>query len=199
MYNEFLKSIQKRRSYYDISKKSPIKDDELQNIIQNAVKHTPSAFNSQTSRVILLLGNEHDALWDITKNELKKIVPADSFSSTEQRINSFKNGYGSVLFFEEQDTIKSLQEQFAIYKDNFPVWSLQSSGMLQLVVWTALEEAGFGASIQHYNPLIDEKIKEKWKIPDSWKLWAQMPFGLPVSQPPEKEFNPIDERIKVFK
>ena len=30
--------------------------------------------------------------------------------------------------------------------------------MLQLVVWTALEAEGLGATLQHYNPLIDDEV-----------------------------------------
>lgn len=71
--------------------------------------------------------------------------------------------------------------------------------MLQLVVWTALENEGLGASLQHYNPIIDEEVKKQWNIPESWKLIAQMPFGKPASEPKEKQFQPLEERVKVFK
>ena len=30
----------------------------------------------------------------------------------------------------------------------FPAWSLHQSGMLQYIVWTALEKEGLGASLQ---------------------------------------------------
>ena len=33
---------------------------------------------------------------------------------------------------------------------------MTAAGMLQLAVWTALAEKGLGASLQHYNPLIDD-------------------------------------------
>lgn len=71
--------------------------------------------------------------------------------------------------------------------------------MLQFVIWTALENEGLGASVQHYNPLIDEKVKTSWIIPQSWKLIAQMPFGKPTAPAGEKEFKPLEERIKVSK
>ena len=43
----------------------------------------------------------HDKLWEITRETLRKIVPADSFSSTDAKIDGFKKGYGTVLFFED--------------------------------------------------------------------------------------------------
>ena len=71
--------------------------------------------------------------------------------------------------------------------------------MHQLVVWTALEAEGLGASLQHYNPLIDDEVKKEWNIPDNWKLIAQMPFGNPTSQAGEKEFQPLEDRVKFYK
>lgn len=71
--------------------------------------------------------------------------------------------------------------------------------MLQYVIWTALELEGLGASLQHYNPLIDEEVKKEWQIPSNWKLIAQMPFGKPTAEAGAKEFQPLEDRVKVFK
>ncbi len=200
MLNKSLKeSIQGRRSYYDISNEAVISDEKIKEIIEFAVKYTPSAFNSQSARVALLLGDSHKKLWDITTESLKTIVGEDNFQSTQEKMDAFSAGYGSVLFFEEQSVVEGLQKQFELYADNFPVWSNHSSGMLQYVVWTSLESEGFGASLQHYNPIIDEKVKAEFNIASSWKLIAQMPFGKPKSEPGEKEFVSLEERIKVFK
>lgn len=158
---DFYAAAENRRSIYGISKDTVVSDERIQEIINHAVKYTPSAFNSQSARVVVLLGEHHDNLWNnITIETLRAIVPADQFASTQEKINAFGNGYGTVLFFEDQDVIGALQKQFALYADNFPVWSQQSSGMLQYVVWTSLELEGFGASLQHYNPLIDDAVKK---------------------------------------
>ena len=199
MSKNFFTAVADRRSYYGISKEPVVSDERLKEIIEHAVKHTPSAFNSQSARVVLLLENQHDKLWNIAKEALRKIVPADKFSETEDKINSFKSGYGTVLFFEDNSVVESLQQQFALYKDNFPIWSQQSSGMHQFVIWTALEIEGLGASLQHYNELIESDVKKEWNIPENWKLIGQMPFGKPTAEPNEKEFKPLEDRIKVFK
>jgi len=199
MKKDFYTAVADRRSFYGISKEKVTTDEVIQEVIEHAVKNAPSAFNSQSARVVLLLEKQHDKLWDITKEALRKIVPADQFGATEDKINSFGNGYGTVLFFEDASVIEDLQSKFALYKDNFPGFSLQSSGMHQYVVWTALEMEGFGASLQHYNELIEVDVKKEWSIPTSWKLIAQMPFGKPTFQPDEKEFEPLEARIKVFK
>jgi len=199
MKKDFYSAVATRRSFYGISKEKVTSDEVINEVLQQAVKNTPSAFNSQSARVVLLLGKHHDKLWDITKESLRKIVPADNFGETEDKIDSFGNGYGTVLFFEDTSVVETLQSQFALYKDNFPVWSQQSSGMHQYVVWTALEIEGFGASLQHYNELIEEQVKKEWNVPSNWKLISQMPFGKPVGKPDEKHFQPLEDRIKVFK
>ena len=199
MSKDFFTAVADRRSFYGISKEAVVSDDRIKEIIEHAVKHTPSAFNSQSARIVLLLGKEHDKLWDITMEALKKIVPAEQFSDTETKINSFKSGYGTVLFFEDNSTIEALQQQFELYKDNFPVWSQQSSGMHQYVIWTSLQLEGFGASLQHYTELIDADVKKEWNIPANWKFIAQMPFGKPTAHPDEKQFQPLEDSVKVFK
>lgn len=105
---------------------------------------------------------------------------------------------GTILYFEDQAVVEGLQEQYPLYKDNFPIWSLQSAGILQYVIWVSLAQEGLGASLQHYNPLIDDEVKRQWNLPKQWKLLAQMPFGAPYAVPEDKEFAPLKERISIF-
>lgn len=198
MKHDFFSSVKGRRSIYGLSNESTISDQQIIELIQECVKYAPTAFNSQSGRVMLLLGAHHKRLWDMTKETLRRIVPEASFPQTEEKINSFRNGYGTILFFEDQSVVVTLQNQFQLYKENFPVWSEQSSGILQFIIWTALELEGLGASMQHYNPLIDEEVKREFKVLDNWNLIAQMPFGKPTAPAAEKDFLPLEERIKIF-
>lgn len=199
MNKNFYEAIKERRSIYAISKESPISDERIKEIVEDIVKHVPSAFNSQTTRAVVLLGESHDKLWNITMEALGKIVPENDFVSTEAKINSFKGGYGTVLFFEDFAVVESLQKQFELYKDNFPVWALQTSGMMQFSVWTAFATEGLGASLQHYTELIDAEVKKEFNIPNNWRMMAQMPFGKIVAGAGEKEFSPIENRVKIIK
>lgn len=195
---DFYSAIENRRSYYGISSEAVVSNERIQEVINHAVKHTPSSFNSQSARVVVLTGENHTKLWNITTETLRKIVPAENFGSTQDKMNAFGSGYGTVLFFEDNTVIESLQKQFPLYAENFPVWSQQSNGMLQHVIWTSLELEGFGASLQHYNPLIDDEVKKEWSIPSGWKLIAQMPFGKPTAPAGDKEFAPLEDRVKFY-
>jgi len=199
MKNKLIEAIIKRRSIYGLKNNSPISDHDLKEILSIALTNVPSAFNSQSARFVLLLNENHRKLWDITKEVLRAKLTENRMKATEEKIDTaFASGYGTILFFEDQEVIEKLQEQFPGYADNFPVWSAHSAGMHQFAVWTMLEDVGFGASLQHYNPLIDEKVKSEWNINPKWKLIAQMPFGMPIAEPEKKEVNPIDTRLLIF-
>lgn len=191
-------AMKNRRSFYAIGKDQILSNERIVEIVRHAVKYTPSAFNSQSARVLVLIGTEHDKLWELTKNILKKIVPPGQFSQTSKKIDSFENGFGTILYFEDEDTVAGLQKKYPLYQQNFPIWSLQSSGMLQYSIWMLLEAEGLGVSLQHYDPLIDEKVKETWHIPASWNLIGEMPFGKPLAVPDAKSYIPLDKRIMVF-
>ena len=200
MERNLKEAFKHRRSYYAIGNQTTIPDDEIEEILDFAALHIPSAFNSQSTRMVLLLREHHQKLWQMVKDTLQQTIPAAAFAITEAKINkSFASGYGTVLFFEDRCVIESLQKAFPLYHEKFPLWSQQTSAMHQLAVWTMLEDAGFGASLQHYNPLIDEQVIQEWKLPDCWELIAQMPFGLPLEPPGKKEFKPLCERVRVFK
>ena len=184
---------QNRRSVYSLGKNLPVSEQEVLEIIDNAVKHSPSAFNSQTAHAVVLLGENHQKLWNITFGELEKFLPnEEAKAATKGKIDSFAAAYGTILFFEDHDVVKGLQEQFPSYADNFPLWSEQSTGIASFAVWNALAEAGVGANIQHYNPLIDEKVAKEWNIPSNLVLRAQMPFGEIVG-----EAAPIERKARV--
>lgn len=91
-----LTQIKNRRTYYQLSKSSPISDKAITDIVYEALKHSPSSFNSQSTRVVVLLKEEHDKLWDIAKEALKAIVSEDQWTATEQRLNGFQAAYGTV-------------------------------------------------------------------------------------------------------
>jgi predicted oxidoreductase (fatty acid repression mutant protein) len=198
MNKNLYEAMEGRRSIYALGREPVVSEKRVREIVEFAVKHTPSPFNSQSSRTVVLFGKESNKLWNIVAETLRKIVPAEAFTATRDKLAAFDAGLGTVLFFEDQAVVNDLASRFALYKDHFPVWSLQSNGMLEFAVWMALESEGLGASLQHYNPLIDGAVRAEWKLPDSWKLLAEMPFGSVTAPAGQKEFNPISERVRVF-
>ena len=198
-----LKTLQqlaeKRRSIYALSNQLPVSNDEIVNLVEHAVLHTPSAFNSQSTRIVVLFGEDHKKLWDITEETLKVIVGDDEkFQGTKDKIAGFRAGAGTVLFFEDKGVVRNMQEAAPLYADKFPIWAHQTNAMHQYVIWTALASIDVGANLQHYNPVIDQRVADAWDIADDWELNAQMVFGA-IEQPAgDKAFQPLDKRMKVF-
>lgn len=196
---QFLESISRRRSIYNIGKNVDIDHAEIVKAIEDAVEQTPSSFHAQSSRVVVVFGEHHQKLWNIVKDTLRPMIPAEQFAQTEAKVDgAFAAGVGTVLFFEDQDVIKGQQAQFPLYADKFPEFSEQHAGMAQFVVWTVLAELGLGATLQHYNPLIDNAVSKEWNLPESWTLRAQMPFGSIEKTAEPKTFIARAERFKVF-
>jgi len=185
-------SLQARRSYYDINKDLPVVEDEVVKTIEEVVELVPDAFNMKSARVVITLGDKQQELWDT-------VYEAFGGKVAKEKLAGFAAGAGTVLYFYDEDVVKRMQEQFPRYAENFPVWANQANGMLQLSVWTALRDLGIGANIQHYNPVIDEKVKALFDVPAGWKLLAQMPFGGIGSEPDAKEKEDIGNRVKVAK
>ncbi|MFW1745233.1 nitroreductase family protein [Acinetobacter guillouiae] len=194
----FLNQIKQRRTIYAIGRDLSLDQVKIEEIIKDAIKHSPSSFNSQSSRAVILFGDSHVKFWTIVLETLRKIVPAEAFEGTSGKINSFIAGAGSVLFYEDLSVIKALQEQFPLYADNFPVWSEHSTGIAQFATWTALAEAGIGASLQHYNPIVDEEVAATFDVPADWKLRAQLVFGSIEAPAGEKTFIDDATRFKTF-
>jgi len=201
MSGNFASLAEKRRTSYTLGKTLPVSDDAVIDIITEAIRQAPSAFNSQSSRALILLGKEHEKFWELTREQLRKRVPADKFQPTSDKIDGFAAAAGSVLFFEDQDVVKGLQESFPSYADNFPVWSEHSTGIAQYAVWLALAEKGLGVNLQHYNPLVDADVQAEWNVPASWKLRAQLNFGsIPAgTQVADKSFIENDSRFIIAK
>jgi predicted oxidoreductase (fatty acid repression mutant protein) len=195
---EFNDVLRLRRSVYGLDRNVKVSDASIAKILEDSLLHTPTGFNSQGQRAVLLLGKGHEKLWSITMEALRLIVPAAAFKSTEDKINSFAAAYGTIVYFEEDAVVKGLQDKFSLYAANFPIWATQSNGMLQQNVWFGLTQAGLGASLQHYNELIEEAVKKEFDLPETWKMVAQMPFGNPVGATSPKEFVPVDSRYKVI-
>ena len=95
--DSFLSAVKARRTYYQLESSSPISDERIQEIVNQVILHTPSSFNSQSTRALVLVGDEHKKLWgDIVKPAVKAVAPADAWPGSEKKLTGFENAYGTV-------------------------------------------------------------------------------------------------------
>ena len=91
-----LDAVKSRRTYYALSHESTIPDARIKELVNETIKHTPTSFNSQTSRVVVVLKEKHVKLWEIITEVYKQQLPQDKFEHAKGRFDGFKQGYGTV-------------------------------------------------------------------------------------------------------
>lgn len=91
-------AIKHRRTIYQLTKKSPISDEKIKELLTLAIQDVPSSFNSQTTRIVALFKDEHDKFWDLVAGKLKPIVEGQGgdWSKSEARLKMFKDAYATV-------------------------------------------------------------------------------------------------------
>lgn len=193
----FIDLVQKRRSNYSLGNQIDISKEDLIKSIQEVVKDVPSFYNTQSTKVILLTDESHIKFWDIVTETLRKIVKANAFSRTQAKMDSFKAAYGTILYFNDPKPTEDLIKNMPTYAETFPSWAIQSNAMVQYALWLELMDLNLGASLQHYNPLIDDEVKKVFDIPKHWELIAEMPFGNITKPADSKEYMDINERVFV--
>ena len=183
-------SLQQRRSYYHIGKALPVPESRVVSLVRELTALVPDAFDMKSTRVVVALGAKHEALWDA-------VYDAFGGQVAREKLDGFQRGAGTILYYYDEQTVRSLQEKYPLYADSFPNWAQQSSAMLQISVWSGLRELRIGASLQHYNPVIDERVRALFDLPESYRLVAQMPFGGMLTEPEPKRKEDVDRRVRV--
>ncbi len=192
----FIEMIKNRRSIYALNKKLPVFEDKVFDIVKDCVRYTPDAFNMKSQRVVIIVGEAHEKFWKAVYDEMVKFT-GGRFS--RERTDSFMAAYGTILYFYDDAIIEETRRQYPLYAENFHDWVMQSNGMLQFAVWTALRTVGLGANLQHYNPAIDSMVRDMFELPETWTLVGQMPFGGIEKLPDTKPVENVDIRVKIKK
>ena len=109
-------SLRQRRSYYNIEKTLPADPQEVVRLVEDCTELVPDAFNMKSSRVAVVTGEKHQELWDKIEELFGGKVPAE-------KINGFRSGFGTILYFYDGAVVKGLQDRFPAYAHNFPVWA----------------------------------------------------------------------------
>ena len=92
----FLNATESRRSYYQMTNESTISDARIKELVTHTIKHVPSSFNSQTTRMVVVLKEKHEELWDAIMEIYKMQLPADKFEHAKGRMVGFRKAYGTV-------------------------------------------------------------------------------------------------------
>ena len=194
--SSFVEMIKNRRSVYSLNKDLPVFPDKVIELVRECVRCVPDAFDMKSQRALVIMGDKNTEFWNAVYDAL---VAEMGGRFSRERTDSFAAGVGTILYFYDGAAVEETRRQYPGYAENFHDWVMQSNGMLQFAVWTGLSSLGVGASLQHYNPVIDKMVREKFNLPESWTLVAQMPFGGIAAVPKPKAAEDIDLRVKIEK
>ena len=92
--------LRKRRSIYNISNNLPIDVMQVKNLITEAVKIAPSAFNSQSARIVVLLNENHLKFWNIVLENLKKLLLKKTLKQHKNVLTIFPKGMEQFCFLK---------------------------------------------------------------------------------------------------
>ncbi len=194
--SKYIDVIKTRRSESKLKKRKQLNYETVVTNIKEAVNLTPSAFNSQSASVVVLFDQQHDDFWDEVLNEILPFVPEDKQQGSINKIEAFKNGNGTIVFLEDTSVLNELQAKFPLYQENVSLWSDQGQGFVQYAVWLMLTQMDLYASLQHYNPLVNEFIYHHYGIDKKYKIVAQMPFGEADQLITPRKQKDINERVR---
>jgi uncharacterized protein len=90
----FLDAIESRRSIYTISPdNAPVSNERVLEIVTHVLKHSPSSYNSQTARAVVLFDEHHRKYWDAAESAVEKVVPPEVWSGMlAGMVRAFRNG-----------------------------------------------------------------------------------------------------------
>jgi uncharacterized protein len=105
-----LTAFDHRRSCYKLGSGCSIPQDELKQLLADCLNVVPSAFNTQTTRLVLLVGNHHQRLWEIVGSALEAKIGAERYAAgTDARIKSFAAAHGTIIFCDDPKAVEGLK------------------------------------------------------------------------------------------
>ncbi|KAI9343258.1 Nitroreductase-like protein [Zopfochytrium polystomum] len=198
----FLDAVKIRRSTVSLGKSTSVPDARVLELVRESLTHAPSSFSLDSCRAVVLLGDDHEKLWDIALQAMHDDKwPEQVIAAQEPKVKGHRGAHGTVLFFEDTAAVESLPPALKTVIVSHPEWAEHGNAMAQYVLWTALCAEGLGCNLQHFNPTIDAAVAAAWNVPAEWKLRAQLVFGEKLGPPRggvDKKFKPIEPRVRVF-
>jgi len=93
-------AIKGRGSLHLLSDNVEIPDEVVKEVVRDAILHSPTPFNCQSGRAVILLKEQHKKFWDLTNEIAKVAIPPPVFEKAfGPRIKMFRAAYGTVSPF----------------------------------------------------------------------------------------------------
>lgn len=93
-----------RRTIYQLGKNSPVSDAKIEELVNAAILNVPSSFNTQSTRLLVLLHQEHEKMWDLVIAKFEELVKSGTVpeevwkKQTLPKLLGMKGAVGTVSF-----------------------------------------------------------------------------------------------------
>ncbi len=176
----YLSFMHRRRTIRKL-KGGPISDEVIHTILE-AGRWSPSAFNSQPARIVVIKERQAE-FWDFIANTLRQKLQGEQLERTLARIPGYRSGVFTLVFYE--DTTISNNPPFPGGGETWKSWATQGLGIMQVNVWNAIAAVGLAASNQHMNQQMEEELRAFLGVPAAWKSYSIFPVGYADETPQE--------------
>lgn len=96
----YLDAVKYRRTVYGLNDKSPVPDSRIEELVNETMLSIPSSFNSQSTRLLVVVGEQHKKFWDAVTEAMKAVIlqykGEEDWKRNEGRLQGFRNAYGTV-------------------------------------------------------------------------------------------------------
>ncbi|GAC1433480.1 MAG: nitroreductase family protein [Ktedonobacteraceae bacterium] len=176
-----LDNILKRRSIRKLAS-GPVSDEMILHILE-AARWSPSAANSQPTRMVVLKERNRE-FWDFIEATFKQKLQGEQLQRALNRLPGYRAGVFSIVFFEDT-TIADKQLASGMPVEVVKSFASQALGIVQANVWNAIAAAGLATSNQHMNMQMEEELCDFLNVPTTWKSYSIFPVGYPDEIPAE--------------
>ncbi|KAK7194247.1 hypothetical protein NESM_000339500 [Novymonas esmeraldas] len=204
-HNPILAALGARRSVYHVNKLLPLSAEEVCTLVKAAVRAAERLSADDvphSTRVVLLLGSAHDAFWDLVADQIHRVAsPATAAVGAAKVDHSMKAAAVTLLFYSDTRVESSIAARLTRLghdgDDMAAVMGTRGVAAAEMAVWTALACAGIGATLHHYNVLVEQLVTQQLQLPPWWRMQSQMPLGGVARPPDAKSYAPMEDRCIV--
>lgn len=184
--------------------------DTIVAVAEAAVKESPTSFNCQDTRVLTLLGGDHERYWRLFLNN-----PCLTMAERIRIEQHLLPAMGTMLLFVDNDVVQGLCSTYPTYAKELPMYATQGVAMAVTAVWSALctidkslgaVDCHFGYPVAPAERAVDEAKRLKlnpgfpreMSVPESWLLVSELVFGSVERAPCEVAEVEDSRRCMVF-
>lgn len=80
---KIVEALKNRRTYYSLNKNLPVGEAEVKKLVEEVTELVPDAFNMKSARVVLVMGERQEELWNRIEEVFEGKVSKEKIAAFE--------------------------------------------------------------------------------------------------------------------